>query len=244
MFKGVIASNLLKIYEFETIFLYIALQNFTMKIKNTVSTQSILIADDHEIVRRGLKSLISDFWPGVNILIASNMDDALVEVEKSPTLIILDVAIPGGNNLKVIDQIKIVQPNAKILIFSSQNENLYAVPYLKAGAAGYVSKNAGESEIITAITTILAGSRYSSKNVKENMFNSILGNDVGNPFTKLSTRELEVAELLTKGHGVLHISNQLNLQMGTVSTYKLRLFQKLKIKSIIELAEKMSIYER
>jgi len=90
----------------------------------------------------------------------------------------------------------------------------------------------------------LAGSRYSSRNVKENMFNSILGNDADNPFTKLSGRELEVAELLTKGIGVLEISNQLKLQMGTVSTYKLRLFQKLKIKSIIELAEKMSIYEK
>lgn len=215
-----------------------------MKIKSTVTKQSILIADDHEIVRRGLKSLISDYWAGVNILNATTMQEALMHVESCPNLIIIDVNLPGGNNLKVINQIKLVQPNAKILVFSSQNENLYAVPYLKAGASGYLNKNAEESEIVTAITTILAGSRYSSRNVKENMFNSILGNDVDNPFKKLSTRELEVAELLTKGIGVLQISNQLNLQMGTVSTYKLRLFQKLKIKSIIELAEKMSIYEK
>lgn len=215
-----------------------------MKTKNAVSTYTVLIADDHEIIRRGLKSLITDFWTGVDLIEASTMEQALVETEKGPNLIIIDVNLPGGNNLRVIDQIKIVQPNAKILVFSSQNENLYAVPYLKAGASGYLSKNADESEIITAITTILAGSRYSSRNVKENMFNSILGNDTDNPFTKLSGRELEVAELLTKGIGVLEISNQLNLQMGTVSTYKLRLFQKLKIKSIIELAEKMSIYER
>lgn len=215
-----------------------------MKTKNAVSTFTVLIADDHEIIRRGLKSLISDFWGGVEIIDASTLEQALVETEKSPSLIIIDVNLPGGNNLKVIDQIKLVQPNAKILVFSSLNENIYAVPYLKSGASGYLTKNAEESEIVTAITTILAGSRYSSRNVKENMFNSILGNDVDNPFTKLSGRELEVAELLTKGIGVLEISNQLNLQMGTVSTYKLRLFQKLKIKSIIELAEKMSIYER
>jgi len=215
-----------------------------MKTKNTVSTFSVLIADDHEIIRRGLKNLISDYWAGVEILNASTMQEALIETEKSPSLIIIDVNLPGGNNLKVIDQIKLVQPNAKILVFSSLNENIYAVPYLKAGASGYLTKNAEESEIVTAITTILAGSRYSSRNVKENMFNSILGNDADNPFTKLSARELEVAELLTKGIGVLEISNQLNLQMGTVSTYKLRLFQKLKIKSIIELAEKMSIYEK
>ena len=215
-----------------------------MKAKNAVSTFTVLIADDHEIIRRGLKSLISDFWSGVEIIEASTLEEALVETEKSPSLIIIDVNLPGGNNLKVIEQLKQIQPNAKILVFSSLNENIYAVPYLKSGASGYLTKNAEESEIVTAISTILAGSRYSSRNVKENMFNSILGNDVDNPFTKLSGRELEVAELLTKGVGVLEISNQLNLQMGTVSTYKLRLFQKLKIKSIIELAEKMSIYER
>ncbi|KQR67673.1 response regulator transcription factor [Pedobacter sp. Leaf176] len=215
-----------------------------MKTKNTVSTFSVLIADDHEIIRRGLRSLISDYWTGVQMLEAATMEAALVETEQFPSLIIIDVNLPGGNNLKVIEQLKLVQSNAKILVFSSLNENIYAVPYLKAGASGYLTKNAEESEIITAITTILAGSRYSSRNVKENMFNSILGNDADNPFTKLSGRELEVAELLTKGVGVLEISNQLNLQMGTVSTYKLRLFQKLKIKSIIELAEKMSIYEK
>lgn len=215
-----------------------------MKTKNNANTLTILLADDHEIIRRGLKSLINDFWGSVEILNAPTLDQALTETEKAPDLIIIDVNLPGGNNLKVIEQIKIIQPNAKILVFSSLNENIYAVPYLKSGAAGYLTKNAEESEIVTAITTILAGSRYSSRNVKENMFNSILGNDSDNPFTKLSGRELEVAELLTKGIGVLEISNQLNLQMGTVSTYKLRLFQKLKIKSIIELAEKMSIYER
>lgn len=216
----------------------------TMKTKNATSTLSVLIADDHEIIRRGLKSLISDFWTGVTITSASTLEQALTEAEKAPNLIIIDVNLPGGNNLKVIEQLKLVQPNAKILVFSSLNENIYAVPYLKSGASGYLAKNAEESEIVIAITTILAGSRYSSRNVKENMFNSILGNDVDNPFTKLSGRELEVAELLTKGVGVLDISTQLNLRMGTVSTYKLRLFQKLKIKSIIELAEKMSIYEK
>jgi two-component system invasion response regulator UvrY len=215
-----------------------------MKVKNTSNSYNFLIADDHEIIKRGLVNLIDEYWPGVSFDYASSMDEVLLKANNAPSLIIIDVNIPGANNLKVIEQIKSIQNSARILIFSSQNENLYAVPYLKAGAAGYLNKNADESEIVTAITTILAGSRYSSRNVKENMFNSILGSDKDNPFTKLSGRELEVAELLTKGVGVLEISNHLNLQMGTVSTYKLRLFQKLKIKSIIELAEKMSIYEK
>ncbi|WP_431294948.1 response regulator [Pedobacter sp. P26] len=104
-----------------------------MKTKNAVSTFTVLIADDHEIIRRGLKGLISDFWPGVEIIHASTLEQALVEVEKSPSLIIIDVNLPGGNNLKVIDQIKLVQPNAKILVFSSLNEKYLCCTLFKIG---------------------------------------------------------------------------------------------------------------
>lgn len=215
-----------------------------MKAKQNRVTLSVVVADDHEIIRRGLKNLLTHVWPGIDVVFASTLDQTLSLVQQKTNLIIIDTNIQGGNNLKMVNEIKSIQPNAKILIFTSLNENIYAVPYLKAGAYGFLSKNARESEIVSAITVILAGGRYSSKIVKENMFNSLLGNDAENPFTKLSPRELEVAEFLAKGVGVLGISNKLNLRMGTVSTYKLRLFQKLKIKSVIELAEKMTIYEK
>ncbi|WP_316825892.1 MULTISPECIES: response regulator transcription factor [Pedobacter] len=215
-----------------------------MKAKKSSRSLTVLVADDHQIIRRALKSLISELWPSVEIIHAPTFEQMLKGVEKQPDLIIIDVNLPGGQNTGTIGQVKLIQPNAKILVFSSLNENIYAVPYLKAGASGYLTKTSDESEIVVAITTILAGGRYSSRNVKESLLDSIISSKTDDPFIRLSDRELQVAELLIKGIGVQGISDKLNLQMATVSTYKLRMFGKLKIKSIIELSEKMNIYER
>lgn len=204
---------------------------------------TILIADDQEIVLRGLRSLLRDFWPGSVIREAKTVAELIVEAKKKPTVIITEVTIPEAHGVKLMKRILDVQAGAKILVFSSLNERIYAIPYLKCGAAGYLLKNASEGEIIAALTTVLAGSRYSSKNAKENMFNNAFGSVKKVPFAKLSARELEVAELLVKGDGVLDISKKLNLKMGTVSTYKLRLFQKLKVKNIIDLAESIAVYD-
>ncbi|MGY3052084.1 two-component system invasion response regulator UvrY [Pedobacter sp. UYEF25] len=203
----------------------------------------ILIADDQEIVLRGLKNLLTDFWPGAVIRQAKTITELMVEVKKKPTVIITEVTFPDAQGVKLLRRILDAQSAAKILVFSTLNESIYAMTYLQHGAAGYLSKNAPEGEIIAALTTVLAGSRYSSTTIKEHMFNSAFGTTQKPPFTKLSARELEVAELLVKGFGVLDISKNLKLQMGTVSTYKLRLFQKLKVKNIIELVEVIAIYQ-
>ncbi|MET4083421.1 two-component system invasion response regulator UvrY [Pedobacter sp. UYP30] len=215
-----------------------------MNKRTNLNRLTILIADDQEIVLRGLKGLLNDFWPGAVVRQAKTVAELIIEVRKKPTVIITEVTLPEAYGVKLMKQILDAQVGAKVLVFSTLNESIYAMPYLKHGAAGYLLKNAPEGEIIAALTTVLAGSRYSSKNIKESMFNSAFGTVEKVPFAKLSARELEVAELLVKGDGVLDISKKLNLQMGTVSTYKLRLFQKLKVKNIIELAETIAVYQR
>lgn len=214
-----------------------------MNKRTTLNRLTILIADDQEIVLRGLKNLLSDFWPGAAVRQAKNIDELLIEAKKKPAIIVTEAALPQAHGVKLMKLILDAQPGAKILVFSTLNESIYAMPYLKHGAAGYLLKSAPEGEIIAALTTVLAGSRYSSKHIKESMFNSAFGTAEKAAFTKLSARELEVAELLVGGDGVLDISKKLNLQMGTVSTYKLRLFQKLKVKNIIELAETIAVYQ-
>ena len=214
-----------------------------MKRKNGINNFSILIVDDHEIIHRGLKGLISAFWRGIEIICLSTIEQVLIAREQVPKLIIIDVDLPGGSRQKIIHQIKSVHLDAKVLVFSSLNEEIYAIPLLKAGASGFLSKTANESEIVTAITAVLSGGRYLSHNIRENMLNKIFDNDTQNPFIALSSRELEVAGLLKQGIGILEISSQLNLQMGTISTYKMRIFQKLNVKSIIALAEKMGFNE-
>ena len=214
-----------------------------MKRKNGINNFSILIVDDHEIIHRGLKELISAFWSGIEIICLSTIEKVLIARERAPKLIIIDLELPGGSRQKIIHQIKSIHLEAKVLVFSSLNEEIYAIPLLKAGASGFLSKTASESEIVTAITSILAGGRYLSHNIRENMLNRIFDNDAQNPFVALSIRELEVAGLLKQGIGVLEISSKLNLQMGTISTYKMRIFRKLNVKSIIALAEKMGFNE-
>ncbi len=210
-----------------------------MKKRENSNRLTILIADEQEIVLRGLKNLLTEFWPGVLIRQAKNVDELLAQAKKNPTAIITEVTLPNAHGVKLLKKIFEMQTAAKILVFTILNENIFAIPYLKHGAAGYLQKNATEGEIVAALTTILAGARYSSKNMKDSMFNSVFGNQEKATVAKLSSRELQVAELLVHGEGVLDISKKLNLQMGTVSTYKLRLFQKLKVKNIIELSERI-----
>lgn len=213
-----------------------------MKKVANLNRLTILIADEQEIVLRGLKNLLVDFWPGALVRQAKTVEELIAETKKKPAAIITEVTLDNAHGVKLMKKILDVQAAAKILVFTTLNESIYAMPYLKHGAAGYLLKNAPEGEIIAALTTVLAGAKYSSKNIKESMFNSVFGNHEKAAVAKLSARELEVAELLVNGDGVLDISKKLNLQMGTVSTYKLRLFQKLKVKNIIELADTVAIY--
>jgi len=207
--------------------------------KNGINDFTVLIVDDHEIIRRALKDLITSFWPGVKIIVATTIKQALLMQAQLPRLIIMDINLPGVNTITTIAQIQSVYPDTKIMVFSSLNEEIYAIPIIKSGVSGFVSKQASESEIVTAITAILAGTRYVRPNVRESVLSKMFENDVEHPFTILSGRELEIAGLLRLGIGILEISKQLNLKAGTVSTYKIRIFHKLKINDVIALAAKM-----
>lgn len=213
-----------------------------MKSPKKLDRLTVLLADDQEIVLRGLKSFLADFWPDAMVRFAKTVDDLVTEVKKKPTAIITEANLSGANGVKLIKSILRIQPDAKILFFTTLNETIYAIPYLKEGAAGFLSKTAPEGEIIAALTAVLAGTRYSSKEVKEKLKGNATGKLEKTISPKLSARELEVAELLVQGDGVLEISKKLTLQMGTVSTYKVRLFQKLNVKNIIELSEIIALY--
>jgi DNA-binding NarL/FixJ family response regulator len=213
-----------------------------MKTRPTIRNFSVLIADDHQIIRRALSSLISELWPSVIITYASMFKQALKKAKKFPSLIIIDINFPGGQNIKIIDELKKIQADAKILVFSSLKEKSYAIPYLLAGASGFLAKTASESEILTAITTIVSGGRYFGADLNNRTVENMLPARSENPFHILSDRELKVAELLAKGMRVKEISMQFDLRIGTVSTYKARAFKKLKVKDIIGLAKKIEIY--
>ncbi len=206
---------------------------------------NILIADDHTIVRYGATLIIKELLPGGQVSEAVNFNQALKLLDsQSFDLLILDINIPGGNNLQMIDVIRLHQPNIKILIFSGYDEQLFALRYLQAGVDGYLVKNSPEDELKTAIRTVLNNEKYLSPTVKQHLLNGLTAksNMSRNPLHALSNRELEVMQLLIKGSSVADIGTVLSLQISTVSTYKARIFEKLEVGNVIELAEKVRLY--
>ncbi|ACU07229.1 DNA-binding response regulator, LuxR family [Flavobacteriaceae bacterium 3519-10] len=206
----------------------------------------IIVADDHGIVRMGLLQTVKRLLPDAIITEVEDFKSLYKVISKEELdLAIMDVNMPNGTVQEAIDYIRNHQPKLKILIFSSQDEELYALRYLKMGAGGYLSKQSSSSVIETALTSMLTTGRYASEAVKEAMFfESVSGNTKTSPVEILSDRELQIANKLAEGLPLKEISNQLNLHSSTISTYKNRLFEKLKIKSIPELVEILRLYNQ
>lgn len=204
----------------------------------------IIVADDHGIVRMGLIQTIKRLLPAATVSEVEDYKSLYKAILKEEfDLAIMDVNMPNGSVQEAIDYIKIHQPNLRILIFSSQDEELYAIRYLKMGAGGYLSKQSSSSVIETALRAMLNTGRYASDIVKEAMFlGSLTGTTKDSPFESLSDRELQIANKIAEGLPLKEISNQLNLHSSTISTYKNRLFEKLNIKSVPELVEILRLY--
>lgn len=210
----------------------------------TARPTKMIIADDHSIVRRGIMNIILENWGTIDVLQAETFAQVLVHLQKPADLLILDINMPGGNKVEMLDVVKSFQPKIKILMFSSYHEQIFAMRYIQAGANGYLNKNSDEKEIVKAIQTVMEGRKYVSQTMKDSLLDLFAtDNEQGsNPLNLLSNRELEVGIHLAQGVGVLEISKLMNLQMGTISTYKMRTFEKLGVKSIVELAEKFKLY--
>lgn len=208
--------------------------------------ENILIADDHGIVRLGLSLIIKKLRPQVLIEEVDDYQKVLEAIKiKKYDLVILDINMPNGSFQDTLDIIKVKSPKTKVLVFSSQDENIYAIRYLKMGADGFLHKLAPEEDINKALEKMLNKGSYVSEEVKDAMIFGTLNKTVvgANPFELLSDREIEIAEFLIKGMALKDISNDLNLHVSTISTYKTRIFKKLDIHSIPELIELFRLYE-
>lgn len=209
------------------------------------SGKRILIADDHGIVRMGLVQVIKKLRPSAELYEVEDYKalSSLIAKEKFD-LIILDVNMPNGTLQQGIDYIKVKQPGAKILVFSSQDEHLYAHRYLKMGADGYLNKLSSGDKIDQALQSMLEKGKFISDKVKDSLVSQSLNQHKSNsPLELLSDRELEVANKLVEGIPLKELSIQMNLHTSTISTYKNRVFQKLEIQSIPELVELLRMYD-
>lgn len=204
---------------------------------------NILLADDHSVVRHGVSLILKDAFQRINITHCDSFDQVISKLREKQDLIFLDINLPGGNSTKMIEKIRQNYPNLLILMFSAYDETQYALRYIHAGANGYLNKDNSDVEIVKAVRSIIETGKYISDAVKEKILENALYKTPINPLESLSDREIEVAELLVSGEGNLEISNKLNIQMTTVSTFKNRIFEKLGINNVVRLVEILKIYK-
>jgi DNA-binding NarL/FixJ family response regulator len=209
--------------------------------------KTVLLVEDHSIVRMGVRLLIEDFISNVTIVEAATFNETLKQLQtRFFDLVILDIKIPGGEGFDMIGKIKDIQSRVNVLVFSSQDEELYALHYFKAGANGYLPKDASNEELEKAITSVLGGGTYISNVIQHQLVsNSLLEKDSKqSPVETLSNRELEIMDMLLIGKWTKDIATELNIKESTVSTYKARIFDKLEVTNILELFKKVEIYKK
>lgn len=188
----------------------------------------ILIADDHAIVRQGLKQIISD---EADMLVggeADTADDVLRLFRKEIfSVVVLDVTMPGRSGLDLLPELKQIRPATPVLILSMYSEEQFAVRALKSGASGYVTKQSAATDLIKAIRKVDAGGKYVSEAFAEQLA-FFLGNETGAaPHEKLSTREFQVLRMIAEGQTLREIADHLFISEKTVGTYRLRIMEKM-----------------
>jgi two-component system, NarL family, invasion response regulator UvrY len=204
----------------------------------------LLIVDDHYIIRTGLKQVIETFLAHTTVEEAFDGDSALEKVKHCDyDLIILDVNMPNTDSFGLLSNVLALKPNTKVLMFSMNDEGIYAKRYLSIGARGYIRKDASPGEIQKAITTVLNNKKFISAELGEKLLNDLQNKEQSqNPFDKLSPREFEIVQHLTRGESVAEISQNLKLHTSTIGTHKARIFDKLDCHNIIDLSELAKVH--
>lgn len=206
--------------------------------------ENVLIADDHEIIRRGIKMVMEDQSKLFHYFEAATYAATIkILSEQQVDFAILDLSYSDGNLFSSLETLEQFARKTNILVYSMNPERIYAKRLIGRGIKGYVNKQADINELDKAIQTLLRGEIYLSPSLKEMLFSTIRTADfTGNPLDLLSDRELEVAEYLAAGVGTKEIARRMNLDITTISTYRRRAFEKMEVENIIELKEKFMIY--
>jgi len=197
----------------------------------------VFIADDHSIVRSGIRRLLED-QVGIRIVgEAADGQEAIQKIlETDPDVILLDISMPGMDGLDVTKQLKAIDPKVRILILTMHAEEQYAPRLMRAGAMGYVTKHAAPEELYKAIQAVHSGRRFISSTLAENMaWRYLLNKEDLTPAECLSDRELQVLRLLAKGNTNQEVADFLHLSVKTIDTYRSRVLEKLNLRNNAEL---------
>ena len=196
----------------------------------------ILIADDHAVVRRGLKEILAEALPAADFCEAGNGDEVLSQLGKSPfAMLVLDISMPGRSGMDVLRDVKHTYPRLPVIILSCYPEDQYAVRCLRAGAAAYINKDGAPEELAIATKKILSGGRYVSASLADKLVAN-LDEPTDKPLHEsLSDREHEVMKMIAAGVPLTEIGESLHVSVKTISSYRARIMEKMQMKSNAEL---------
>lgn len=196
----------------------------------------ILLADDHAVVRQGVKQILAQAFSQATFGEAQNAHELLEVVNQARwDILVLDLNMPGGHGLEALKQIKHDHPQLPVLVLTMYPEDQYAVRTIRAGAAGYLNKESAPEELVQAIRKVLHGGEYISTAVADELVLYARNKDDQPPHKQLSDREYQVLCMIASGKELKEISSELALSAKTVSTYRARLLEKMNMKSNAEL---------
>ena len=196
----------------------------------------IIIADDHAAIRRGVKDILADEADMEIGAEASTAQELLDLVRKQAwDAVVLDISLPGRSGLEVLSELKQERPSLPILVHTMHSEDQFAVRALRAGAAGYLTKDSPPAELVKALRKIVAGGKYVGQSLAEKLAVNVDANRDRAPHEALSDREFQVLRLLASGKTVSEIADGLSLSVKTISTYRSRILDKMKMKNNAEL---------
>ncbi|MEM5425763.1 MULTISPECIES: response regulator transcription factor RqpR [Paraburkholderia] len=199
-------------------------------------THRILLVDDHAVVRQGVRQLLLDRGIATEVIEAQTGAEALAAIAKHVCdVVLLDISLPDMNGVEVLKRAKKKAPRVPVLMFSMYREDQYAVRALKAGAAGYLSKTVDAAQMISAIQQVAAGRKYVSPAMAEALADYVLVDGEQLPHEKLSDREYQTLCMLASGKRLTDIAHALSLSVKTVSVYRTRLLEKMKLTNNAEL---------
>ena len=198
----------------------------------------VLIADDHSVVRSGIKQILSEESDMKVAGEARNSQEVIEKISKDKfDVLVLDITMPGKSGLEVLNDIKKIQPNTPILILSMHPEEQFAIRALRSGASGYLTKDGAPEELVIAIRKIHGGGKYISESLAEVLAFDLEERGKGRivPHENLSDREFQVMCMIAAGKSVKEIAKELFLSVKTISTYRARILEKMKMRSNSEL---------
>lgn len=196
----------------------------------------VLIADDHAVVRRGVRQILSDAFKTLLIGEAQNSQEILNLVrEQDWDIAVVDISMPGRNGLEALKELKQIRPKLPVLILTTHSEEQYAIRVLKAGAAGYMTKESAPERLIEAIRKVIKGGKYISSSVAEILAVNVGTDAEKQPHENLSDREYQVLYLIASGKTVGEIADELSLSVKTISTYRARILEKMGMKTNAQL---------